>query len=203
MKRIAIRTLVPAALLGAAALLGCRGQISRQPPLWIMHGMEFQPKYNAFEENGFFADKSNMRMPPEGTVARGQLKEDDAFWRGGDSAHPIAKNPFPITAALLERGQDRFNIFCSHCHGRTGLGDGMVVQLGFMKPPSYYDPRLVQMPDGQIFRTITYGIRNMQPQGIQIPEADRWAIVAYIRALQRSGLATMADVPDSVKANLR
>ena len=203
MNSFAIRAIAPVAILGAAALLGCRGQISRDPPLWIKHGMEFQPKYNAFEQNGFFADGRNMRMPPEGTVARGLLKEDDAYWRGGDSAHPIAKIPFAISDSLLHRGQERFNIYCSPCHGRTGLGNGMVVQRGFMTPPSYYDPRLVSMPDGQIFRTISYGIRTMPSYGKQIPEADRWAIVAYIRALQRSQNGTMADVPDSEKANLR
>ena len=204
MKHSAIRAFVPFILLGAATLLiSCRGQVSREPPLWIKHGMEFQPRFNAFEENNFYADGRNMRTPPEGTVAQGLLKEDDAFWRGGDSAHPIEKNPLPLTMGLLERGQDRFNIYCSPCHGRTGLGNGMVVQRGFMPPPSYYDERLIKMPDGQIYRTISYGIRNMPSYGKQIPEADRWAIVAYVRALQRSQNASMADVPDSEKANLR
>ena len=200
--RTSIPILAPALLLGTA-LLGCRGQISRDPPLWIKHGMEFQPRYNAFEENHFFSDGRNMRMPPEGTVAQGLLKEDDAYWRGGDSMNPVAKNPVPLTPALLERGQERFNIYCSPCHGRTGLGNGMVIQRGFMPPPNFHDDRIVQMPDGQVFRTISYGIRMMPSYGKQIPEADRWAIVAYIRALQRSQRATMADVPDSEKANLR
>ena len=192
------------ALLAAATVLtGCRGQVSREPPLWIKHGMEFQPKYLAFEENSFYADGRNMRTPPAGTVAQGLLKEDDAYWRGGDSINMVAKNPLPITMTLLERGQDRFNIYCAPCHGRTGLGNGMIIQRGFMTPPSYYDERVIKMPDGQIYRTISYGVRNMPSYGKQIPEADRWAIVAYVRALQRSQRATMADVPDSVKANLR
>ncbi len=192
------------ALLAAATVLtGCRGQVSREPPLWIKHGMEFQPKYLAFEENSFYADGRNMRTPPAGTVAQGLLKEDDAYWRGGDSINMVAKNPLPITMPLLERGQDRFNIYCAPCHGRTGLGNGMIIQRGFMTPPSYYDERVIKMPDGQIYRTISYGVRNMPSYGKQIPEADRWAIVAYVRALQRSQRATMADVPDSVKANLR
>lgn len=203
MKHLALRALVPIALVGVAMLLGCRGQVSREPPLWIMHGMEFQPKYLAFQENKFFEDGRNMRTPPQGTVAQGLLKEDDAYWRGGDSAHPIAKNPMPLTDSLLHRGQDRFNIYCAPCHGRTGLGNGMVVQHGFMPPPSYIDERLLKMPDGQIFRTISYGVRNMPSYGKQIPEADRWAIVAYVRALQRSQNASMTDVPDSAKANLR
>ena len=201
--KLTIRALVPAALIGTALLLGCRGQVSREPPMWIKHGMEFQPKYLAFQENGFFADGRNMRTPPAGTVAQGLLKEDDGFWRGGDSAHPIAKNPVPITDSLLHRGQERFDIYCAPCHGRTGVGNGMVVQRGFMPPPSYFDPRLMTMPDGQIFQIISNGVRNMPSYGKQIPEADRWAIVAYVRALQRSQSATMADVPDSAKANLR
>ncbi len=203
MKRSVITFLVPAALLASSALMGCRGQVSHQPPMWIKHGMEFQPRYNAFEENTYFSDGRNMRMPPAGTVARGMLKDDDAFWRGGDSAHPVTSNPLPMTETLLERGQERFNIYCSPCHGRTGLGNGMVVQHGFMQPPNFHDDRIVNMPDGQVFQTISHGVRNMPSYGKQIPESDRWAIVAYLRALQRSQRATMADVPESEKANLR
>jgi mono/diheme cytochrome c family protein len=179
-------TLTGLALVGAAALLACRGQTSREPPLWIKHGMEFQARYNAYEGNTFYADGRNMRMPPSGTVARGLLKEDDAFYRGGDSAHPVAKNPLAVNAALLERGRERYDIYCSPCHARTGLGDGMVVQRGFLPPPSFHDARIVALADGQIFQIISGGIRNMPAYAKQIPEADRWAIVAYLRALQRS-----------------
>jgi mono/diheme cytochrome c family protein len=175
------------ALLGAAVLLsGCRGQTSRKPPLWIQHGMEFQPKFNAFEGNKFYADGRNMRTPPEGTVARGQLKEDNVFYHGGDSANPVRTSPVPMTEGLLERGRERFDIYCTPCHSRTGFGNGMVVQRGFLPPPSLHDPRIVAMPDGQIFQIITKGIRTMPSYAKQIPESDRWAIVAYIRALQYS-----------------
>jgi mono/diheme cytochrome c family protein len=179
-------TLLGFTLLGAAVLLsGCRGQTSRKPPLWIMHGMEFQPRYNAYEGNTFFADGRNMRTPPEGTVARGLLKADDAFYRGGGDS-PIASNPLPVTAALMERGQARYNIYCTPCHSASGAGNGMVVQRGFLPPPSLLDERIVQMPDGQIFQVISKGVRNMPAYGKQIPESDRWAITAYIRALQYS-----------------
>ena len=175
------------ALLGAAVLLsGCRGDTSRQPPVWIMHGMEYQPRFNAFEGNKFFADGRNMRTPPAGTVARGMLNDDDAYYRGGDSTSPVQSNPVPVTAELLERGQQRFNIYCSPCHSRTGLGNGMVVQRGFLPPPSLHDPRIVAFPDGQIFQVITKGKGNMPSYARQVPEADRWAIVAYVRALQYS-----------------
>jgi mono/diheme cytochrome c family protein len=175
------------ALLGAAVLLsGCRGQTSRKPPLFILHGMEFQPRFNAFEGNAFYADGRNMRTPPAGTVAQGLLKDDDAFYHGGDSTQPVRTSPVPVTAALLERGQERFNIYCSPCHARTGLGNGMVVQRGFLPPPSLLEERIVQLPDGQIFQVITKGLRNMPSYAKQIPESDRWAIVSYIRALQIS-----------------
>jgi mono/diheme cytochrome c family protein len=180
-------TLLGFALLGAAVLLsGCRGQTSRKPPLWIMHGMEFQPRYNAFEGNAFFADGRNMRRPPAGTVARGLLKEDDAYFRGGDSAAPVARNPVAVTSELMERGRARYDIYCTPCHSATGAGNGMVVQRGFLPPPSLHDDRIVQLPDGQIFQVISRGVRTMPAYGVQIPEADRWAIVAYVRALQYS-----------------
>jgi mono/diheme cytochrome c family protein len=202
-----IRIVSLLALVAGAFLLsftGCRGEISHQPPLWIKHGMEFQPKYKAFEENDYFADGRNMRTPPAGTVARGLLKADDAFWRGGDSAHPVTKNPVPISMDLLSRGQERFNIYCSPCHGITGMGNGMVAQHGFVPaPPNLFQDRIVKLSDGDIYRTVSYGIRTMPSYVKQIPEADRWAIVAYLRALQMSQNAPLSAVPDSVKASLR
>lgn len=187
MKRIfAPTTLLGFALLLAAVLLsGCRGQTSRKPPLWIMHGMEFQPRYNAFEGNSFFADGRNMRPPPEGTVARDHLRADDAFYRGGAQA-PVAKIPVAVTPALMERGRERYNIYCTPCHSATGEGSGMVVKRGFLPPPSLHDARIAALPDGELFRIISNGIRNMPAYGKQIPEEDRWAVVAYIRALQYS-----------------
>jgi mono/diheme cytochrome c family protein len=191
-------------LLIVMVLAGCRGEISHQPPLWIKHGMEFQPKYKAFEENDYFADHRNMRTPPAGTVAQGLLKDDDAYWRGGDSAHPVAKNPVPLSMDLLSRGQERFDIYCSPCHGISGTGDGTVAKHGFVPaPPNLFQDRIVKLPDGQIYRDISFGIRSMPSYGKQIPEADRWAIVAYLRALQMSQNAPMSAVPDSEKANLR
>src|SRR5690606_2753737 len=162
------------------------GQTSRKPPRWIMHGMQFQPRYNAFEGNGYFADGRNMRTPPEGTVARGLLKADDAFHRGGDTLAPIARNPLPLTGELMERGRARYDIYCTPCHAASGAGGGMVVKRGFLPPPDLHDDRIVQMPDGQIFQVISRGVRNMPAYGKQIPESDRWAIVAYVRALQYS-----------------
>jgi mono/diheme cytochrome c family protein len=195
-------TLMGFALLGAAVLLsGCRGQTSHKPPLFIMHGMEFQPRYNAYEGNTFFEDGRNMRPVPAGTVARGHLKEDDVFNRGGDTLAPVAKIPVEVTAALMERGQQRFNIYCTPCHSASGAGNGMVVKRGFLPPPSLHDERIVQMPDGQIFQVISRGVRNMPAYGKQIPEQDRWAIVAYIRALQHTRLATGANGDAATQSN--
>lgn len=190
--------------LAVAALLGCRGQTSDENPIWIKHGMEFQPKWLPYGKNNFTADGRNMQAPPEGTVAVGLLKADDDYYRGGkDSAHYVA-NPLKMDMALLERGQERFQIYCTPCHGRTGVGDGMIYKHGFpIQPSNLNDDRIVNMPDGQIFHTITYGIRNMPSYGKQVPEEDRWAIVAYLRVLQRSTHATLNDVPESERANLK
>ncbi|HLP40428.1 MAG TPA: cytochrome c [Fibrobacteria bacterium] len=193
--------------LGLASLLalaGCRGQASQKPPLWIKHGMEFQPKALSYARSKFTSDGRAMRMPPEGTVAVGLLKEDDIFWRGGkDTSSLVATNPLRITTFVMERGQERFNIYCTPCHGATGVGDGLVIKRGFTPPPNFHDDRIVGLPDGYIFNVISHGIRTMPSYGKQVPEEDRWAIVAYIRALQRSQRATLNDVPESERANLR
>lgn len=195
------------ALLTVAALsvtLGCRGQLSDKPPVWgWKHGMENQGRFNAFEKNDFYSDGRNMRHPPAGTVARGLLKEDDAFWRGGTDTVEVARIPFQVTAAVMERGEERYKIYCTPCHGQTGIGNGIVVQKGYLPPPNLGDPRLLTVTDGYLYRAISFGIRNMPAYGKQIPEADRWAIVAYVRALQRSMNSSEQDVPESQRGNLR
>jgi hypothetical protein len=193
-----------AGLALASALLGCRGQTTQESPLYLKHGMEFQPKLLAYGRTPLYPDGRNMQFPPEGTVAVGLLKEDDAYYRGGSDTAHYASNPMKINAMLLERGQERFQIYCAPCHGRTGVGNGAVIAHGFpIPPPNFQDDRIVNMPDGQVFHTITYGVRNMPSYGKQIPEEDRWAIVAYLRALQRSNHATINDVPESERANLK
>jgi mono/diheme cytochrome c family protein len=195
------------ALLSVAALavtLGCRGQLSDQPPVWgWKHGMENQGRLNAYEKNDFYADGRNMRHPPAGTVARGLLKEDDSYWRGGSDTAEVAKIPFAVTAELMNRGEERYKIYCTPCHGQTGIGNGIVVQKGYLPPPNLADPRLLEVTDGYLYRAISNGIRNMPSYGKQIPEADRWAIVAYVRALQRSMSGSEQDVPESQRGNLR
>lgn len=186
-----------------SALLGCRGQTSQQTPISIKHGMENQPKMLPYGRSHFYEDGRNMRQPPEGTVAVGLLKQDDGYYRGGKDTSSYIANPLKITGQLLERGRERYNINCTPCHGQTGVGNGLVISRGYTIPTNFHDDRVLAMPDGQIFHAITYGVRNMPAYGKQIPEEDRWAIVAYLRALQRSTHASINDVPESERANLK
>ncbi len=192
-------------LLVCVIVSGCyRGSLSDKPPIHPNQNMDSQQKYKAQAESRFFADRSTMRIPPAGTVARGQLHEDSAFFRGVDNqGKPLENLPMPITLDLMHRGRQRYDIYCSACHGRLGDGRGMVVRRGYPPPPAFTDDRLLGVSDGHIFRVITEGLRNMPAYKYQIPPADRWAIVAYLRALQRSQSARYTDLPDSVKGILK
>ena len=198
-----MRCLVLLALLVVPAALGCaRGQPREHLPIVIIPDMEFQPKYKAQSTSALFADGRTMRTPPAGTVARGTLKEDPGYFQGKVGDMFLAHNPRPLTAELLHRGQNRFNIYCSPCHDRTGSGKGIVVGYGLVPPPSFYDPRVLAFPDGYIMNVITHGVRTMPAYGDQIPPDDRWAIVAYVRALERSQRGTLADVPADRRGDL-
>lgn len=175
----------------------------------VRFDMQDQPRYRAYKKSDFFADKRGSRDMVEGTVARGQLHENKAFYTGKiDSPNPnvqvqtttdasgntlvasfpndIDEFPVPVTKELIDRGQDRYNIHCIVCHGPVGNGDGMVVRRGFPQPPTYHDDRLRNAPVGHFFDVITNGWGKMNSYGYQVQPADRWAIVAYIRALQMS-----------------
>lgn len=196
-------------LLLGLALVGCaRGQPRDQRPLVIIPDMEVQRKFRAQGHTPFFEDGRMMRTPPRGTVARGTLREDTALYEG--RVYPnardtvlVARNPREITEQLLRRGQKQFNVFCSPCHDRTGAGKGIVAGYGLVPPPTFHQDRLRDLPDGHFFEVITNGIRNMPGYGAQVPVEDRWAIVAYLRALQRSQYATLADVPLDERNQLR
>lgn len=165
--------------------------------------MHDQPKLEPLERSAFFPDGRASRQPPEGTIARGQFFEKNARSTGkGPNGELIALSPVPLTPALLARGQQRYDIYCSPCHDRTGTGAGMIVQRGYRKPPSFHDDRLRQAADGHFFDAITNGFGVMPSYAVQVPLDDRWAIVAYIRALQLSQRATLADVPESERAAL-
>ncbi|HLY17116.1 MAG TPA: cytochrome c [Bryobacteraceae bacterium] len=178
--------------LAAAVLAGCR------------QDMQDQPKYIPLRPSSFFADGRSERPLVEGTVARGHLEADTVFYTGKADGKPVAAFPFPVTREVLDRGQERFNIYCSPCHDRMGTGRGMIVRRGFTHPPppSYHIDRLRQAPDGYIFDVITNGLGAMPDYAAQIPPADRWAIVAYVRALQLSQHASVNDVPPDARGQL-
>ena len=157
--------------------------------------MHNQPKYRPLRPSALFADKSSARPILEGTVARGTLQEDEAFFTGKMAGATVKALPFPITEKDLDRGQERFNIFCTPCHDATGSGNGMIVQRGYRPPPSFHIERLRTADPGYMFDVITNGFGAMPDYRTQIDPRDRWRIVAYIRALQLSNAGTAADIP--------
>ena len=164
--------------------------------------MHDQPKYKPFRPSEFFADGRSARPLVPGTVARGTLREDTVYFTGKVGSEFVKEIPVKVTADLLARGQTRFQVFCSPCHGRTGRGDGMVVQRGFKKPPSYHIDRLRQMPIGYFYDVMTNGFGAMSDYAAQVPPADRWAIAAYVRTLQYSQYAPVADLPADKRPEL-
>jgi mono/diheme cytochrome c family protein len=154
-----------------------------------------QPKANPLRSSDFFPDQAAARPLPPHTVARGFLNEDEALYAGAIGTNLVTEFPFTITSEVLERGQGRFEIFCAACHGRAGDGNGLVVQRGFPAPPSYHTERLRNAPVGHFYDVMTRGYGLMYPQASRVAPADRWAIAAYIRALQLSHNATLAEVP--------
>ncbi|MGI8544358.1 MAG: c-type cytochrome [Aridibacter sp.] len=220
-RRVAVspRLLINCLLLTAFCLLaiGCR------------YDMQDQPRYKPYKESDFFSDGKAMRDLPEGTVARGQLRENKALYTGKkDNADPnaqvesttdpatgntlvssfpndVTEFPIPLTEELLERGEQRYKVFCIVCHGPVGKGDGMVVRRGYPAPPTYHDDRLRNAPVGHFFDVMTNGWGKMNSYASQIPVADRWAIVTYIRTLQISqnpnGNMTMDNSANSATQN--
>ncbi len=164
--------------------------------------MHDQPKYRGLRASAFFADGASARPLVEGTVARGTLQEDEAFFTGKVNKVDVKELPFAVDAQLLDRGEERFTIYCTPCHGRTGAGNGMVVQRGFRQPPSFHLERLRQADAGHFFDVISNGFGAMPDYRAQVTARDRWAIVAYIRALQLSQHATAADVPGGDPAKM-
>ena len=164
--------------------------------------MHDQPKYTPLGGSTFFADERSARPVIEGTVARGQLREDQLRYTGRENGADAVRFPFPVDEKVLGRGQERFNIFCAPCHARTGDGDGMIVRRGYRRPPSLHETRLRDAPVGHFFDVMTNGFGAMPDHASQIGPDDRWAIAAYIRALQLSGHATVDDVPAAERAGL-
>jgi mono/diheme cytochrome c family protein len=157
--------------------------------------MHDAPRVEAYEATDAFADGRGNRQLVEGTVARGWLNDDELLTTGKVGGTVADQFPFPVSRDVLERGRQRYNAYCTPCHGQTGQGNGMVVQRGFKAPPSFHDDRLRNSPAGYYFDVMTNGFGVMSDYRSQVEVRDRWAIAAYIRALQLSQRATVADVP--------
>jgi hypothetical protein len=164
--------------------------------------MHVQPKYLPYEPTTFFGDGRSERQPVAGTIARGQLRLDDLLFTGMENGAEAARFPFPITQQDLERGRERYNIYCTPCHDYTGSGDGMIVQRGFPHPPSFHTDRLRQAPAGHFFGVMTNGFGRMYSYSDRVDVGDRWRIAAYIRVLQLSRNATVDDVPQADRDKL-
>lgn len=236
--------LMVAAVLGVAALVPpvmiakARTTTSTTPRLSIISDMDYQPKFKAQTTNPLFADGRSMRPQVSGTIARGDLREDDAFYRGISPVEPVAISvkrtgasvpqlmpvstfdeslphyttefPLPVDEALIRRGKQRYGIYCATCHGQGGDGDGLVTlraleleQGTWVKPTSLHAEPIRQQPVGQLYNTITNGVRKMPGYASQIPVRDRWAIVSYVKALQKTRTATADDVPADVLPDMR
>ncbi|MGM0577296.1 MAG: c-type cytochrome [Myxococcota bacterium] len=210
-----------AASLAVVALLGCRGTTSAEPPVHLNPNMDWQQYVEAQERNNFFADERGMRPPVEGTVARASvepteddehLAADDHLYRGRDGEaeeglpHGRLVDDLPdqieLDEALVERGRERYNVFCAPCHSESGDGDGIVAERGLqVEPTSYHSDELRAMPLGYFFDVITHGVRTMEPYAAQIPVEDRWAIAVWVRALQVSHAVPEAQVPADQRKN--
>ena len=214
------------ACVAVMAVAGFRGQSSSKPPVQIFNDMKWQPRYDAQHESGFYADGRAARPAVPGTVPFGYVLPKACYTTGANNnaavKEPGAFSDAPdyfntgkmgdvygdgipagagvINLAFFERGRERFNINCAPCHGATGAGNGIVKQLGLATVASLLDARLQAMPDGQIFNTITRGKNTMGAYGSNLTVEDRWAVIGYVRALQRSRQATLADVPEAARA---
>ncbi len=192
-----------ATVLGLSTLAGCWGNYSESPPIHFQQNMDFQERGEAQERNQFFADGRAMRTPPTGTVAVGFLKDDDHLWRGIDETGAVAATlpeGVELNDALLARGENRYDIYCSPCHGQQGRGDGPAnrrVSEGFAKAPAnFHDDDYQPVPVGYLYKVATEGYGTMKGYSAQVPDPeDRWAIAAWVRVLQVSHRAKQSDIP--------
>jgi len=216
--RYILSILLIGAAIGVAAFgtFGLQGKMSRKPPMELFPDMDRQAKLRPMEPNHFFANGVSSQLPPTGTVARSQPIEtvSGAVYRFEDSpvntgrvagtTNFIETNPLAVNAALIQRGHERFDIYCAPCHGRLGDGNGITKKIGVMPAvANLHDKRIVEMADGEIFNTVTYGKGLMGAAGPLVPTEDRWAVIAYLRALQLSWLGTTNDLTAEQSAALK
>jgi cytochrome c553 len=192
-----------AAILIALTFLSACSSVQRVPPVEVWDDMKRQNKFKPQWENEIFGDHRDSRVPPTGTVARGFLYEDSVYATGMTGDMYIGKNPVPISMDLLKKGQAKFATYCTPCHDRTGTGQGIVpTRVPSWQPSNLMEDRIVQFADGEIFNVISNGRRTMPAYKYQIAVEDRWAIIAYLRVLQRAAHGSMADVPEDQKPAL-
>ncbi len=192
------------------SILGLRGTKFTSAPMdvfpeWAFPGMKHQPKPYAQGTSAFFADGRADRMPVAGAVQRGMLRDDEHLDHGKTATGAFARGfpaMLPVDFKLLERGKDRYTIYCAPCHGAIGDGNGITKKYGMGATPTYHDDRLRQIAEGEIYQTITNGKNNMLSYADKLVPADRWAVIAYVRALQRAQTGTAADVPAAHKSEL-
>jgi mono/diheme cytochrome c family protein len=190
-------------VLGVGVLSAC-SSIQRDPPVMIWWDMKRQAKFRTEGETGLFPDGRNTRPAPEDTVARGYLFDNTSFNTGMEGALYVGKSPVPVTPELLHQGQLRFTTYCAPCHDGIGDGHGIVpTRVPIWQPANLTEQRVVDLADGDIFNVITNGRRTMPAYKYQVTTADRWAIIAYVRVLQRAANATVEDVPVEHKADLQ
>src|SRR5208282_4579424 len=216
--RYIISIILIGAALGAAVvgIAGFRGGMSRKPPIEIFPDMNRQLKLRPQVPDSFFPNGVSSQLPPSGTIARSgpiqtvsgpvYLFEDAPVNTGrvAGTTNFVETNPLPVTGELLQRGRERFDIYCAPCHGKLGDGNGITKKLGVMPAvANLHDRRIVDMPDGEIFHTITLGKSTMSAYGPLVPVQDRWAMIAYLRALQLSWLGTTNDLPPAQQAALK
>ncbi len=187
------------AVLAVMLIAGKRGDITREPPVEVFPDMDRQPKLRPQARYAFFEDSRSSRLPVPGTIARGEPYQSspENTGRVPGTTNFVEIIPLPLAEKLMLRGQERYQIFCTPCHGAQADGNGVTKKFGMTVIANLHDPRIVSMPDGEIFNTITYGKVLMGPYGGQIAIEDRWAIVAYVRALQRARLGTVGEVPEA------
>ena len=215
---IAISVLLVGLAVGVIGFgtLGLQGKMSRKPPMELFPDMDRQAKLRPQEPNRFFANGVSSQLAPAGTIARGEPIQtaNGAVYRFEDSpvntgrlagsTNFIENNPLPMSEVLLQRGHDRFDIYCAACHGKIGDGNGIVKKLGVMPAvANLQDARIVKMTDGEIFNTVTFGKGTMGAVGPLIQAEDRWAVIAYLRALQLSQLGTLDDLTPEQRAALK
>jgi hypothetical protein len=190
-------------VLAALLLNGC-SSVQRDPPFQLWPDMKHQEKFLPQTETVLFSDHRTSRRPPENTIARGHMTEDTALYTGMEGDQYVGKNPVPITMDLLKLGQNKFNIYCTPCHDREGMGVGIVPQHApTWQPSNLMEQRVVEFADGDIFNVITNGRRSMPSYRFQVGVQDRWAIIAYLRVLQRAKRNPIDSVPPEMRADLK